>query len=384
MNPDEFTRDSPGRLVKIQDGAWGFIPNPVPRAFSCDTATAQLLEKAGLALGVLKGVTQALPNPRLLVEPFVRREAEVSSRIEGTHANQRDLILLKLKPEAIADKSDVREVDNYVQALGRGLKLLKKLPISLRFIRELHKTLMHGVRGRDRRPGEFRRLQNFIGRRGQTLAKARFVPPPTTELNACLDDFEKALHEPSEIPFLIRLALVHYQFEAIHPFEDGNGRVGRLMLPIMLCANGMLPEPLLQLSAHFEKRRDEYADLLLAVSQRGAWLDWVKFFLSGVADQATKSVELSQGLLRLRETYRTRIGKMKGSVQALLLVDALFEVYPGLTIRNAEEYLGVTYPTAKAAVTRLLAANILTRPPATERYNRAYFAEEILNLLESD
>lgn len=384
MNPADFTKDSPGRLTKVENGAWAYVPNPMPRVFSCDTDTAKLLQDAGVALGVLKGVTQALPNPQLLVEPFVHREAELSSRIEGTYASQRELVLFKVKPEAVADKANVREVDNYVEALGQGIRLLKKLPISLRFIRELHKTLMQGVRGRDRRPGEFRRLQNLIGNRGQTLAEARFVPPPVTELNACLDDFEKALHEPSDIPFLIRLALIHYQFEAIHPFEDGNGRVGRLLLPIMLCANGLLPEPLLQLSGYFEKRCDEYADLLLGVSQRGAWLDWVKFFLSGVAEQAAKSVELSQGLLSLRETYRSRIGKMKGSVQALRLVDALFEVYPGLTIPNAQEYLGVTYPTAKAAVKRLIIGNILRKPPSTERYNRIYFAEEILHLLESE
>ncbi len=289
-----------------------------------------------------------------------------------------------MKPEALADKPDVREVDNYAKALEQSVRLLKKLPISLRFIRELHKTLMHGVRGRDRMPGEFRRLQNFIGSHGQPLEEARFVPPPMTELNACLDDFEKALHEPSEVPFLIRLALIHYQFEAIHPFEDGNGRIGRLIMPVLLCANDLLTAPLLQLSAHFEKHRTEYVDLLLAVSQRGAWLEWIKFFLRGLEQQARKAAELSQALLNLREKYRETIGQMKGSVHALRLVDAIFAVYPGLTIPNAQEYLGVTYPTAKAAVKKLTAAGILDEPPSSERYNRIFFAEEVLSLLEGE
>jgi Fic family protein len=382
MKPADFARDSPGRLVKIIEGGWAFVPNPMPRAFACDAATVQLVERAGMALGRLRGIAQAIPNPDLLVSPFLGREAELSSRIEGTHANQRDLVLLKVKPKALAHKSDVREVDNHVRAMEHGLKLLKKLPVSLRLIRELHKKLMQGVPGGERRPGEFRRLQNFIGQRGQSLADARFVPPPMTELNACLDDFEKALHDSSEIPFLIRLALVHYQFEAIHPFEDGNGRVGRLILPILLCANGLLPEPLLQLSAHFERNRVKYADLLLGVSQRGAWLEWVRFFLEGVEQQAEEAVRLSQALLGLRETYRDTIGQMRGSVQALRLVDALFSVYPGLTIPNAQMYLGVTYPTAKAAVKKLVAAGILREPPADEHYNRVFFAEGILTKLE--
>lgn len=382
MKPDEFTRDSPGRLLRIEEGAWAFVPNPIPRRLACDDSTIQLVERAGIALGRLNGIVQAIPNPDLLVRPFLGREAELSSRIEGTHANQRDLLLLKIKPEALRDEADAREVDNYIRALENGLKLLKKLPVSLRLIRELHKKLMHGVRGGDRRPGEFRRVQNFIGRPGQSLAQARFVPPPVTEIGACLDDFEKSLHEPSELPFLVRLALVHYQFEAIHPFEDGYGRVGRLMLPILLCEKNLLDKPLLQLSAHFEQNRGQYADLLLAVSQRGAWLEWVKFFLHGVEQQAEGAVKLSRSLLALREDYRDRIGQMKGSVQALRLVDSLFSIYPGLTIPNAQSYLGVTYPTAKAAVRKLIAAGILDEPPADEQYNRVFFAEEILAKVE--
>jgi Fic family protein len=276
---------------------------------------------------------------------------------------------------------DVREVSNYVKALEYGLKRLEKLPVSLRLLREMHQRLMEGVRGEHMTPGEFRRSQNWIGPPGCTLMEATFVPPPEDEMKETLDYFEKYLHAPSELPPLIRLALIHYQFEAIHPFLDGNGRIGRLMLILLLCARGLLPQPLLYLSAYFEQHRQRYYDLLLAVSQAGAWSAWVTFFLEGVAQQSQDALRRSDRLLHLWQEYRQKLQSPKSSSLSLQLLDQLFS-YPAITAGGAAKRLGVTHRTAQLHIEKLVRLQIL-REETGRRRNRVFVAPEIVRIIEA-
>jgi Fic family protein len=377
MNPIDFTVDSPGRLVAIAEGAQAFVPNALPATVPLDNEAVNLLAAASQAIGLLQGLVQSLPSPRILVRPFVRREAELSSRIEGTYANQEELVVFEIEREAPPEKPDVREVWNYVAAFEYGLKRLQELPVSLRFIRELHGKLMKGVRGGDRHPGEFRTCQNYIGQKGQAITHARYVPPPVSELSACLDAFEKYIHADSQQPYLVQLALIHYQFEAIHPFEDGNGRIGRLLLPLLLVEKGILSHPLIQLSAYFERHRREYYDHLLEVSRSGAWKPWVTFFLAAVQQESVAAAKRTRAILELQKKYRD---KMENSARALKIVDDLF-ITPAVTINQVAKRLRVTYPTAELLVRRLTAANILVRDNLRRR-NRIFHAQEILELVQ--
>jgi len=300
-----FQATSPGKLVPTLDGALAFVPAPLPHLVPLEGSTARLLSRANHALGELSGVTRPLKNPYLLGSALLRREAILSSRIEGTVTSSEQLVLFEAGApiDDRRQRDDAREVFNYVQAMGRGLGRLPKLPVSLRLVRELHEVLLRGVRGDRDRPGHFRDSQNWIGREGASIHEARFVPPPVKEMNEALDHFEKYLHlephvgqhgtaaieeDPTLSPLLVRLALIHYQFEAIHPFRDGNGRVGRLLIPLLLISHGRLRAPVLYLSAFFERQRTTYYDLLLGVSQRGTWTEWVDFFLRGVAESASR------------------------------------------------------------------------------------------------
>jgi len=248
-------------------------------------------------------------------------------------------------------------------------------------MRELHGALLKGVRGEDRRPGEFRQWQNFIGKRGQNINEARFVPPPVSEMTVALNELERFIHSPTEFPFLIWLTLIHYQFEAIHPFMDGNGRVGRLLIPVLLCEHGKLSQPLLYLSAYFEKNREDYVNRLLRVSQAGEWLAWIRFFLLGVAEQSRDAVRRSRRLLELREGYRVKMQKRRASALLLQLIDDLF-AYPATTVSGARRRLNVTYPSAKMNIEKLTQAGILNKSDAS--HNPSYIAPEIVAIIEMD
>ncbi len=275
----------------------------------------------------------------------------------------------------------MREVANYVTALEYGLGRLKDLPVSLRLIREMHERLMHGVRGEYMTPGEFRRSQNWIGPPGCLLMDATFVPPPVDEMKEALGELEKYLHAPSTLPPLVRLALIHYQFEAVHPFLDGNGRIGRLLLTLLLCAEGLLPQPLLYLSAYFERHRQEYYDLLLGVSQAGRWHDWVMYFLRGVAEQSQDAVKRSSRLLDLRQEYRQKLQSARASALLLQLVDELFS-YPAISIARAAKRLDVTPRSAQLNVDRLMDEGILEEATGRKR-NRVFIAPGIIRIIEA-
>jgi Fic family protein len=340
------------------------------------------LAEAERAVGRLSGVGTTLPNPYLLINPFIRREAVLSSRIEGTQASLSDLLFFEAAPSAPARVADVHEVANYVRALESGLEPERKLPLSLRLIREMHRILMTGVGGSHLTPGEFRRSQNWIGPPGSKLDDAIVVPPPVPEMNAALDALEKHLHDRSDLPALIRLALIHYQFEAIHPFLDGNGRIGRLLISLLLCEWRLLPSPLLYLSAFFEKRRQEYYHRLLAVSQKGEWESWVEFFLSGVAEQALDAVRRAARLSALRDEYHARLQRARASALLLKLVDGLFH-HPAITVPGAARQLNVTQRAASQNVGKLVQAGILAEATGRARY-RIFVANAIIRAIEED
>ncbi len=379
MRKEDFIDSAPGRLVQTLEGQWAFVPEPLPPKLELDAKTVLLLSEAHEALGQLAGVGQMLPNPHLLIGPFLRREAVLSSRIEGTITTAEELLVFEASPSEEPTTPDVQEVANYVKALGRGLTRLKELPVCLRLIRETHAQLLEGVRGEARRPGEFRESQNFIGQRGQPVGEARFVPPPVPEMNKALDAFERFLHTPTELPFLIQLALIHYQFETIHPFMDGNGRIGRLLIPLLLCERGNLPQPLLYLSGYFEQNRDAYSDHLLRVSQTGAWSEWVQFFLQGVNDQSKDAVRRSTRLLNLWQQYRDKMQARRSSSLLLQLVDELF-AFPAVTITYAQQQLGVTYRSAQLNVQKLVDAGILKEQTGRKR-KRVFVASEIVSII---
>ena len=380
MNPEEFRASTSGKVIRTIEGYWAFVPHPLPPPIAYDRETVELLSDADRGLGRLAGIGQLLPNPHLLITPYIRREAVLSSRIEGTRASLSDLLYFEAAEEEPPSAPDVQEVRNYVRAMEYGLKRLEKLPLSLRLVREIHAQLMAGVRGAERRPGELRQVQNWIGPPGCSLAEATFVPPPVSEMEAALGEWEKFLHDAKDMPPLVQCALMHYQFEAIHPFVDGNGRVGRLLITFFLCERGHLPQPLLYLSAFFEQHRAEYYGRLLGVSRFGDWMGWIKFFLQGIATQASAAIEDSQRILALQKRYREMFHRRKASGTALAIMDELF-LNPFVTATRLTERLGVSFPTVQTTIDWLVKTGVLREITGRQR-NRIYCAEELLQAIE--
>jgi Fic family protein len=381
MKPERFENPS-GRLVQERHDHTvyhAFVPNPLPPTLEVDTALVRALSDADRALGELAGLGRAIPNPHLLVGPFMRREAVLSSRIEGTQADIADLYAYEAGAMHTPG-SDAREVLNYVRALNYGLGRLADLPIGLRLLKELHAHLMEGVRGEKATPGEFRRVQNYIGKPGCTVGTADFVPPPPSQMFNALEDLEAYLHTPDANPPLVRLAFVHYQFEAIHPFLDGNGRIGRLLVTLLLVLWDLLPLPLLYLSAYFEEHRDAYYDLLLAVSEKSAWGGWVEFFLRGVEEQAHDAIARAKRLQDLQREWRERLQQARMTGLVLGIADALFDSV-ALAPNEVAERFGVSHQAAMAALRRLEAMGIVRETTGRKR-DRLYNAPDILKALE--
>jgi Fic family protein len=320
-----------------------------------------------------------LPNPHLLISPYIRREAVLSSRIEGTKASLSDLLIDEIDEGNLRrpENDDIQEVRNYIHAMEHGITLLASLPLSLRLIREIHAKLMSGVRGDKATPGEFRRSQNWIGPAGSTPMTATFVPPPVHEMTESLGEWEKFLHVRDVMPDLIQCAMMHAQFETIHPFLDGNGRVGRLLVTFFLLERKRLSEPLLYLSAFIDAHKNDYYDLLQRVRTHGDWVSWIRFFLQGVAEIATEAGEQAKELHRLREQYRVQ---MRDKANALGLLDDLF-INPYMTIGRAGKVLGKTHPTAKAAIAVLEEQKIL-REITGRHWGRYYVCQPVLDALE--
>ena len=380
MDTPLFNKRPTGKLELDATGYLAFVPNPLPPKLEWDDSLVSELSKADIALGTLSGLGETLPNPHLLIYPFIRKEAVLSSRIEGTQSSLSDLLLFEATQ--VEKRGDVREVQNYVHAMEYGLKRLNELPLSLRFIRELHGVLMEGVRGEHATPGEFRRSQNWIGSPGATLEDATYVPHPVPEMMECLNQLEEFLHAETRLPPLVEAALVHYQFEAIHPFLDGNGRIGRLLAALLLCQRNVLSKPLLYLSAFFERHRQEYYELLLNVSSNGEWRAWEEFFLRAVAEQSGDAVSRSRRLQELLRGYMQVAREKHLPPTAVQLVDLVL-MKPVLSARTAQDFLKVTYPGAQKAIKALVEAGILTEITGRKR-DKAYAANDVLKALDGD
>ena len=383
MQRDDFSSEAPGALVSIGEGRWAFVPAPLPPKLAYGSRVVATLSEADRALGELAGLGRTLPNPYLLTRPFLRREAVLSSRIEGTRASLVDLYAFEVEPPLFGEperRDDVREVRNYVRALEHGIERLGKLPISQRLLREMHAILMEGVRGAHSDPGEFRRIQNWIGPPGAGMEDATYVPPPPAEIPMALGALERYVHRDTGQPPLVDIALVHYQFEAVHPFLDGNGRIGRLLITLMLIERDLLPEPLLYLSAYFERHRSAYYDHLLVLSQKGAWEEWLLFFLRGVTAESHDASRRAGKLFDLRESYRERFQREGTRGNLLAAVNHLF-ASPVTGIRELAEFLGVSFEAARRLVKRLEDEGVLEEITGRRR-NRVYAAREVIEVLE--
>lgn len=380
MRVAAFTPEAPSYLIQDPRGHMAFAPAPLPATLPLDLETINLLAEAQGALGELRGAGRGLRNPHLLINPFLRQEAVLSSRIEGTTSGLQQLMVYEVDPAADGGQSDVAEVANYVAALELGFSLLETMPICLRLIRQVHERLMAGVRGENNRVGEFRQEPVVIGHRGATLESARFVPPPVMEMTAALNDLERYIgNRESHLPFLIHLALVHYQFETIHPFMDDNGRMGRLLIALQLRQQRVLPQPLLYLSAYFEQQQDAYRDLMLRVSTHGDWKSWIDFFLIGVHRQSVETLETSHRLLDLREVMHEWAHSVSTSSNLVQLVDYLFE-RPVVSINGVSARLGITHRSSSQLVQRMVETGFLQEITGNTR-NRRFAAMGILALL---
>ncbi len=382
MTPSDFGNSAAGKVILTTRDYWAFIPAPLEPDLDIKLSFVTALSGADRALSELAGIARTLPNPHLLIRPFVRREAVLSSRIEGTQASLSDLLFYEAAYAKEPAGSDVKEVSNYVTALEYGIARLTELPLSLRLIREMHERLMRGVRGESQTPGQFRRSQNWIGPPGCTLMDAVFVPPPVEEMKIALSNFERYLHDESQYPPLVRIALTHYHFEAIHPFLDGNGRIGRLLVTLLLHTTGLLSQPLLYLSAYFEKHRTQYYHHLLEVSRNGDWENWIRFFLVAVESQSQDAILRSDRLLSLWTAYRKSLQEARASALLLGLIDQLFSA-PAVNTKMAADLLGVTQRSAQLNIDKLIDAGILVEVTGQKR-NRIYVAPDIVSAVEGE
>jgi Fic family protein len=390
MDLERFRDSTAGRVVHVGKGEgayWAFVPRDLPPELEWDNELQLALTEAERSLGQLAGCVQGMPNPRLFVGPFLRREAVFSSRIEGIETDVVDLYAHEAGQSSLpglgrpgVSPSVVWEVLNYVRALEFGLERLDTLPVSLRLIRELHLRLMGGLIGERATPGEFRRSQNWIGRPGSSLSGADFVPPPPSEMHTALNALEKYLHSDDQYPPLVRLALIHYQFETIHPFIDGNGRVGRMLLSLLLVHWGLVPLPLLHLSAFFEHHRNDYYELLIGVSERGAWKPWLAFFLHGVAEQAADALARAKRLQQLQLDWHGKLKDGGAPAWMLALVDLLLEM-PLVTAQMVRKRLRVSETAAVEGLSRLEDMGILQEIAGAGR-DKLFLATAVVSAVE--
>lgn len=380
------TSSRTGRYVQQPTGYRAFIPNTLPPdpAVEISAEMQLLLSQADHALGRLDGSIQTLPHPDLFVFMYVRKEAVLSSQIEGTQSSLQDVLAAEAQILAPDRPQDVDEVVNYVRAMNYGLERLKALPVSVRLIREIHAELLKGVRGQHLTPGDIRTSQNWIGPGGCSLQDATFVPPPSHEVAQHLEDLEKFLHSNTPLPMLIRIGLAHAQFETIHPFLDGNGRVGRLLIAFLLCEQGILLKPVLYLSHYFKQHRQKYYEQLQSVRDRGTWEDWLTFFLRGVIDVSKQATQTARRILMLRETHRATItdtfGRAAGNGHRVL--EHLYE-HPIVSVNEVQTLIGTTYAAANDLVAKFVASSILNEITGQAR-NRKFMYQSYINLFREE
>jgi Fic family protein len=363
-----------GRHIRQVEGYAAFLPHDLPPSPSIeiDDEMRMLLSAADRALGRLDGSIEALPNAKLFVFMYVRKEAVLSSQIEGTQASLGDVLEVEAQLFSPARPDDTEEILNYVAALNHGLDRLQTLPMSLRLIREIHARLMQGVRGQHATPGEFRRSQNWIGPQSATLKDATFVPPAPTDLPRLLGALESYLHAQDNVPLLLRLGLIHAQFETLHPFLDGNGRMGRLLITFCLCQQKALAKPVLYLSHYMKRHRSKYYDLLQSVRDTGDWEGWLKFFLTGVTEVANEAVETSRKIVQMREAHRQALIDHlgRGTANGLKLLESLYQ-RPIFTVATVSDLLGVSSQAANTLTDRLMELELVSEITGNKR-NRVF------------
>jgi Fic family protein len=377
-----------GRYIQQPRGYKAFIPKSLPPQppIRMSPDMLSLLSQADRALGRLDGSTETLPNPDLFVFMYVRREAVLSSQIEGTQASLMDVLEFEAQALEPGRPKDVEEVVNYIAAMNHGLERLKELPLSLRLIREIHAKLLAGVRGSERSPGEFRRTQNWIGAPGPNgLANAIFVPPPPHEMGEALDNLEKFLHDQTPMPMLIKVGLTHAQFETIHPFQDGNGRVGRLLITFLLCEKGILQRPLLYLSYYFKRHRSEYYDRLQAIRDKGDWEGWLKFFLRGVYEVAQEATATARKIVNMREAHRGLITNSlgRGAAKALALLETLY-FSPIISVQFVMKATQLTYSNANRLVDQFAKLGLLQEITGQRRNRRFIYDPYMVLFRDTD
>ena len=378
-----------GRYVTQPTGYRAFLPAPLPPdpPVAITGELQALLSEADRALGRLDGSIQTLPNPDLFVFMYVRKEAVLSSQIEGTQSSLQDVLAAEAKILAPDRPADVDEVVNYVRAMNHGLRRLGELPVSVRLIREIHAELLQGVRGSHLTPGELRTSQNWIGPGGCTLNEATFVPPPPYAVAEALSDLERFLHGADELPLLVKVGLAHAQFETIHPFLDGNGRVGRLLITFLLCEQQVLVKPVLYLSYYFKRHRQQYYEELQSVRDNGTWERWLAFFLRGVVEVSAQATDMARQILTLRETHRhviaEKLGRAAGNGHRVL--EYLYE-HPIVSVNEVQALIGTTYPAANDLVSRLVDVGILDEVTGQARNRRFNYGSyiDLFNEAEPD
>lgn len=382
MDADRYA-DTPFGTARRTVGPHGYtayFPKPLVRPVPISRVNLMRIADAEAALGRLAGAGRLLPDPHLLVRPYLRREAVASTRIEGTQASLLDVFDAEASEQPLG--ADVEEVINYVHAMECGLQRLETLPLSTRLIREMHAVLLAGVRGRDRQPGELRTTQNWVGSVGATIETATFVPPPPDEIGDLLSDLERFVHEEPQVPPLVQAALVHHQFETIHPFLDGNGRLGRLLIVFFLVVRDRLPEPLLYLSPYFEARRQQYYDALQGVRERGDFDQWLGLFLEGLRTQAIDAVTRAERLTDLREHYRASVQATTRGIANQVVELALEQ--PVLNSRVVEARLGVSRPASLKALRQLESLGVLVEAGGGPRGQLRWRAHQVLSVLTDE
>lgn len=379
-----ITSTRAGIAIKTLTGYTAFSPKKLPPdpPIHIDDEMQSLLSIADRKLGRLDGIIQILPNPDLFLAMYVKKEAILSSQIEGTQASLVDVLTPPEKSKSEAQADGVEDVVNYVHAMNWGLERLQSLPLSLRLIREIHAILLNGVRGSDKNPGEFRHTQNWIGPQGCTLSTATFIPPPVEEMHVAMGELEAFIYSEDFIPALIRIAMIHAQFETIHPFLDGNGRVGRLLITFWLCQQEILSKPLLYLSYYFKMNRNEYYEKLMNVRLHGDWENWIKFFLKGIAAVSDEAIASAKAIIALKEGAAQQLYKKDGnSNHAQKLLEYIFE-NPIITRKAVAEHLRISTPTAGTLIELFCELGILVdMDPEKQRYKEYYF-QDYLNILE--
>lgn len=381
MKKTDFDESPAGYLVPTEKGQWAFVPHSLPPQLEMDSIADQLA-RAAQRVGELSGIGRTLPNPYLLIQPLQVQEALTSSSMEGTYTTVDDLLLLEAGAPERSRTAETREVLNYRLALAEAIASLDEIPLSLRTLKNAHQRLLRGVRshrGAKAAAGELKMHQNFIG--AYEIEKARFIPAPPAEAKRALEDLELYIqrNDRGAIPDLVDAALIHYQFETIHPFSDGNGRVGRMLITLHLIMRGIIKEPLLYLSPVLEARKDEYIDRMYEVSRFGRWIEWISFFLDVLIETSERAIDTADALLSLEKSYRQRLSRAGRSANLHRIVDHLFERQV-VTIPSVAQYLGVTYRSAQLNIESLVEVGILYEVPGTSN-PKFFLAREIRDII---